>query len=203
MRRAGFLFSWQLKRVVSWQFEVGRRKKSSVCSWQLAGKKLAEVGGQLAEDEVGKTEAIGRSAELRKFSVGKRRAACTRGGKAMDGRKRAGITALGRAASNAILRGLANRRASFIELLVSACGLLRIAQAHRRSEHPCDADQNKRHKRTDNLCSVTFPSHAFGSQPSNLRSLQCAATTVCHPQHDAAGDGRTTRRLTKMLHSRV
>ena len=86
---------------------VGRFRRSE---W-----KLAVVSHQLAEEEVGKAEAIGRSAEVRKFSLGKRRAVLTRGGKAMDGRKRAGNTALGRAASNAILRGLGNRRASFMD----------------------------------------------------------------------------------------
>ena len=97
-------------------------------------------------EEVGKAEAIGRSAEVRKFSVGKRRAVCTRGGKAMDGRKRAGSTALGRAASNATLRGLAKMRVSFIELLVIASCLLRIAQAHRGSEHLCDEAKNGQRK---------------------------------------------------------
>lgn len=100
-----------------------------------------ETSRQLAvrswqEEEVGKTEAIGRSADVRKFSVGKRRAVCTRGGKAMDGRKRAGSTALGREASKATLCGLANRRASFIELLVIACGLLRCRSGTPRDGIP-------------------------------------------------------------------
>jgi len=59
-----------------------------------------------------------RSAELRKFSVGKRRGEFVRGGKAMDGMKRAGMTALGRAPSNASKRGLANKRLSFMAVFV-------------------------------------------------------------------------------------
>ena len=62
-----------------------------------------------------------RSAEVRKFSVGKRRAEFVRGGKAMDGKKRAGMTALGRAPSNASQRGLANRRGSFMAVFVITC----------------------------------------------------------------------------------
>ena len=107
---------------------------------------MAVVSHQLAEEEVGKAEAIGRAADVRKFSAGKRRAVCTRGGNAMDGRKRVGITALGREASNAILHGLANRRVSFMGLLVMASCLLRIAQAHRGSEHLCDVGKNGQRK---------------------------------------------------------
>ena len=102
-------------------------------SWQLA-----EVGGLagglshfirlLAEEDVGKAEAIGRSAEVRKFSVGKRRADFVRGGNAMDGRKRAGITALGREASKPAKRGLANKRGSSAVWSVMAGGS--AARAH-------------------------------------------------------------------------
>ena len=74
----------------------------------------------MAEEEVGKAEAIGRSAEVRKFSVGKRRAVLVRGGNAMDGRKRAGITALGRAPSKPAKRGFANMRTSFIVMTFMA-----------------------------------------------------------------------------------
>ena len=80
------------------------------------------------EEEVGKAEAIGRSAEVRKFSVGKRRAVCTRGGKAMDGRKRAGSTALGRAASKPAKGGFANRRTSFMIMSFMAGGIAARAQ---------------------------------------------------------------------------
>jgi hypothetical protein len=59
-----------------------------------------------------------RSAELTKFSVGKRRAECVRGGRAMDGIKRAGMTPLGREQSKAAKRGLANKRFSFIAVFV-------------------------------------------------------------------------------------
>ena len=62
-----------------------------------------------------------RSAEVRKFSVGKRRAEFVRGGKAMDGIKRAGMAALGRAVSNAAQRGLAKRRVSFMAGFVISC----------------------------------------------------------------------------------
>ncbi len=73
-------------------------------------------------EEVGKAAVIGRSAVVRNFSVGKRRAAVVRGGKAMDGRKRAGSTALGRAASKAVKRGLAKRRDPSVVLSVMAGG---------------------------------------------------------------------------------
>ena len=101
-------------RVGSWQ--------SSDFGDQRSEWKLAVVSHQLAEVgmEVGKAEVIGRSAEVRKFSVGKRRAGCTRGGSAMDGRKRAGSTALGRAASKASKRGFANRRTSFMVMTFMA-----------------------------------------------------------------------------------
>ena len=82
----------------------------------------------MAEEEVGKAEAIGRSAEVRKFSVGKRRAVLVRGGNAMDGRKRAGITALGRAASKPAKGGFANRRTSFIIMSFMAGGIAARAQ---------------------------------------------------------------------------
>ncbi len=73
-------------------------------------------------EEVGKAEVIGRSAVVRNFSVGKRRAAVVRGGKAMDGRKRAGSTALGRAASKTVKRGLAKRRDPSVVWSVMAGG---------------------------------------------------------------------------------
>ena len=69
-------------------------------------------------EEVGKAEAIGRSAVVRNFSVGKRRAAFVRGGNAMDGRKRAGRTQLGRDVSKAGQRGFAKMRFSFMVALV-------------------------------------------------------------------------------------
>jgi hypothetical protein len=77
----------------------------------------------LAVEEVGKAEAIGRSAEVRQCFVGKRRALFVRGGNAMDGRKRAGITALGRAASKPAKRGFANRRVAFIVMTFMAGGI--------------------------------------------------------------------------------
>jgi hypothetical protein len=55
---------------------------------------------------------------VRKFSVGKRRAELVRGGKAMDGVKRAGITPLGREQSKAAKRGFAKRRFSFMAVCV-------------------------------------------------------------------------------------
>jgi len=61
-----------------------------------------------------------RSAEVRKFSVGKRRAEFVRGGKAMDGVKRAGSTPLGRDVSKAAKRGFAKRRFSFVAVFVIA-----------------------------------------------------------------------------------
>ena len=93
---------------------VETSRQLEVCSWQ--------------EEEVGKAEAIGRSAEVRKFSVGKRRAVCTRGGNAMDGRKRAGSTALGRAASKPAKRGFAKRRVSFMVMTFMAGGIAARAQ---------------------------------------------------------------------------
>ncbi len=69
-------------------------------------------------EEVGKAEAIGRSAVVRNFSAGKHRAAFVRGGKAMDGRKRAGITPPGRDVSKAGQRGFAKRRFSFMVAFV-------------------------------------------------------------------------------------
>jgi len=50
--------------------------------------------------------------------VGRRRAEFVREGKAMEGVKRAGMTALGHATSNASKRGFAKRRFSFIALCV-------------------------------------------------------------------------------------
>ncbi len=55
---------------------------------------------------------------MRKFSVGKRRAEFVRGGKAMDGMKRAGSTPLGRDDSKAAKRGFANKRFSFMAVFV-------------------------------------------------------------------------------------
>jgi hypothetical protein len=78
-----------------------------------------------------------RSAEVRKFSVGKRRAEFVRGGKAMDGMKRAGMTALGRAASNASKRGLAKKRFSFMAVFV----ITNLVAAHVQNPGrnvPCD-----------------------------------------------------------------
>ena len=65
---------------------------------------------------------------MRKFSVGKRRAVLVRGGNAMDGRKRAGITALGRSASKAAKRGFANRRTSL--WVISFMAGLNAARVH-------------------------------------------------------------------------
>ena len=82
-----------------------------------------------------------RSAEVRKFSVGKRRAEVGRGGSAMDGRKRAGSTELGRAASKAAKRGLAKRRDPSVVWSVMAGGS--AARVHTPDE-TCDSAQHVR-----------------------------------------------------------
>ena len=71
-----------------------------------------------------------RSAEVRKFSTGKRRAEFVRGGKAMDGRKRAGSKPLGREASRTAKRGFANRRTSLMVVSLMVC--FRGCRAHCR-----------------------------------------------------------------------
>jgi hypothetical protein len=65
---------------------------------------------------------------MRKFSVGKRRAEFVRGGKAMDGVKRAGITPLGREQSKAAKRAFAKRRFSFMAVFVITCFIAARAQ---------------------------------------------------------------------------
>lgn len=96
---------------------VGRIGKFSVVRFRRL-----EVGSQFCVEEVGKAEVIGRSAEVRQCFVGKRRALFVRGVNAMDGRKRAGITALGRAASKPAKRGLAKRRDPSVVWSVMAGG---------------------------------------------------------------------------------
>ncbi len=83
-----------------------------------------------------------RSAEVRKFSAGKRRAEFVRGGKAMDGMKRAGSTPLGREASRTAKRGFANRRASFVSRLFMAC--FRDCRAPCRWQGPYEAVKDAR-----------------------------------------------------------
>jgi len=90
-------------------------------------------------EEVGKAEAIGWSAVVRNFSVGKRRAAFVRGGNAMDGRKRAGSTALGRAASKAVKRGLAKRRDPSVALSVMAGGTKNDLRPLRSQRRNCES----------------------------------------------------------------
>lgn len=63
----------------------------------------------------------------------------------MDGRKRAGITALGRAASKPAKRGFANRQAAFIVMSFMA-GFI-AARVHTPDQkHPCDAAKNGQRK---------------------------------------------------------
>ena len=77
---------------------------------------------------------------MRKFSVGRRRTEFVRAGKAMDGVKRAGMTALGRAASNASKRGFANRRFSFMAVFV----ITSLVAAHvQTADKMCRATRRK------------------------------------------------------------
>ena len=81
----------------------------------------------------------GRAPQCENFPLGKRRAGFGRGGKAMDGRKRAGSMTLGREASRTAKRGFANRRTSLV--VVSFMAGCNAARVH-TSNYVCDMTKN-------------------------------------------------------------